>query len=208
MTTSRRDDAELAAWIDDWQADGAPETPETPEAAAARAALIRRVKRRSLGLKLLAAGELSFTAIAVAAFTLFAVRHPHPLDVATMAGFCLLAVGAVAFSFWNRRGLWRPAGETVAAHLALAVARARRRRQGLYAARLLLAAETALFVPWIWHRLHLGSGRPGALLYALGYGYLALVVGIAAALVLWLERWTGRELAELEAAAKGEEPLA
>jgi hypothetical protein len=116
-----------------------------------------------------------------------------------MASLCLLAVGALAFSLWNRRGLWTPATETTAAYLNLAHARLRRRREALRAARWLLAAETAIFLPWIWHRLHLGAGLPSLLDYALAYGYLALVVGVMGAVIVWLERWTRREMAQLEA---------
>jgi hypothetical protein len=65
------------------------------------------------------------------------------------------------------------------------------------AGRWLLTGETAVFIPWIWHRLHLGSGRPSALDYAWAYGYPAFVVAVAAAVIAWLERWTRRELAEL-----------
>jgi len=43
-------------------------------------------------------------------------------------------------------------------------------------------------VPWThWRQLS----------YVLTYGYLALVVGVTWAVIVWLERWTGRELEEL-----------
>lgn len=185
-----REDQELSAWIDDWQS-AAPGSADP-------AIILRQVKRRSLGLKLLTAGELIFVAVTLVGLTLFALRHPDPMDVAVMAGLSLLALGAVVFTFRNRRGLWSPAADTTAAYLALTLARARRRREGLRAARWLLAAETALFIPWIWHTVHTITPAPSALRYALAYGYLALVVGAMAAGIAWLERRTRRELLMLE----------
>jgi hypothetical protein len=189
-----REDQELSAWMDDWQS-------AAPGSAADPSIILRQVKRRSLGLKLLAAGELLLVAVTLVGLTLFALHHPSPMDIAVMAGLCLLALGAVVFTFRNRRGLWSPAAETTAAYLALTLARARRRREGLRAARWLLAAETALFIPWIWHTLHAGTGAPRALQYVAAYGYLGLVVGLMAAGIGWLERWTRRELRALEGEA-------
>lgn len=190
-----REDHELTAWMDDWQAEE-PRSATNP--AIDPAAILRQVKRRSLGLKLLTAGELLLAAGALAGLTLFALRHSDPIDIAVMASFCLLTVAALAFACWNRRGLWKPAAETTAAYLTLARNRARRRQEALRVSWWLLAAETALFIPWIWHTLHAGGGRPGLFSYAMAYGYLALVVGLMAAVIGWLERWTRRERAGLE----------
>jgi hypothetical protein len=193
MTPDLDDAAELSAWMDDWRAE-----ESGPTAAPADIdALLRRVKRRTLGLKLLTAGEVLLVTAALVYVTVFALHHPHPLDLAAMSSLGLLAVGALLFSLWNRRGLWSPLAETTAAYLALARTRVQRRREALRAGRWLLIGETAVFIPWIWHRLHLGAGQPSALDYALAYGYLAFVVAVTAAVLAWLERWTRRELAEL-----------
>jgi len=190
-----QEDHELSAWMDDWQS-------EEPRSAAGpaidAAAILRQVKRRSLGLKLLTAGEVFLAAGALIGLTAFALRHPDPIDITVMASFCLLTLAALVFALWNRRGLWSPAAETTAAYLALARNRARRRQEALRVAWGLLAAETALFIPWIWHTLHAGGGHPGPLSYTLAYGYLALVVGAMAALLAWLERWTRRERTRLD----------
>ena len=186
-----QEDHELSAWMDDWQS-------EEPRSATDPAAILRQVKRRSLGLKLLTAGELLLAAGALLGLTAFALRHPDPMDIAVMASFCLLTLAALAFALWNRRGLWSPAAETTAAYLALARNRARRRQEALRVSWGLLAAETALFIPWIWHTLHAGAGKPSLLSYTLSYGYLTLVAGVMAAVISWLERWTRRERARLD----------
>ena len=161
------------------------------------AAILRRVKRRSLGLRLVAAGEVAIVAIAIAALSVFAVRHPDPFDVVVMAGLALSAVASLAFSFWNRQGRWRPAAETTAAYLRLARSRALGRRTALRAGRWLLTVEIALFVPWIWHATG-GAGDP--LRTALAYAFLALVAGGMALAIAMLDRWTRRELAALREA--------
>jgi hypothetical protein len=175
---------ELSVWMDDWRA-GEPGLTD-PEA------ILRRVKRRSLGLKLVTAGELLLVLAALTFLTRFALSHPTPMDIAAMAALGLLSVAALAYSLWTRRGLWSPAAETTAAFLDLARRRARQHQEALRAARWLLAGEILIFIPWIWHRLHTAA----ALLQ--GFGFLALVAGIASAVLVWLERRARRERAELE----------
>lgn len=193
-------DDELRTWMEDWRVEA--KEVAAPDAAARIAALARSVRRRSLGLKLLTAAEVCFAAGMLAALAGVAARERTPADVATMAGLGLLTIWALAFALWNRRGLWAPSAETSAAFLDLALRRCRRRRRGLAAGWALLAAEVALFAPWIHHRLHLGA--PPTTEEALAaYGFLAMVAGTAAVILLWLGRRTRRELAELEGLARG-----
>lgn len=186
-------DLELREWMDAWQeAEAAPP-------AAARDALLRRVKRRTLGLALLAASEAVLSAGVLVFLTWLVRRSPYPVDWALAAGLALLTVGILAFSLWNRRGVWRAPAETTAALLAFSLRRARRRLRGLRAGWALLGVELALFVPWIWLRLVEATGAPpaGADL-AWSYGFLAVWIGGAAAVLAALGRWTRREIARLE----------
>jgi len=183
---------ELRVWMDDWRA-GEPGLTD-PDA------ILRRVKRRSLGLKLVTAGELLLVAAALYFLTRFALSHPTPMDVTAMAALALLSVAALVYSLWSRRGLWTPAAETTAAFLDLTRRRARQRCEALRQSRWLLAAETAVFLPWIWYRLHLDTAQPGWLDYVQGFGFLALIVVIALVVIAWLERRAWREREELEGA--------
>lgn len=187
-------DLELRDWMNAWQA--AEDAPEP----AAREALLRQVKRRTLGLALLAASEAALTAGTLALLAWLVRRSPYAVDWALAAGLAFLALGALAFTVWNRRGVWRAPAETTAALLAFSLARARRRQRGLRAGWWLLAAELALFVPWIWLRLVEATGAPpaGADL-AWSYGFLAFWIGGAAAILAALVRWTRREVRHLEA---------
>jgi len=189
-----RPDPELASWMEDWQSGG------SEPAAEEREAIRRRVKRRTRGLILLAAGELVFSAGVLAFLLGFALRHPHPADRLTMAGLALITLSALGFAAWNRRGLWKARAETTAAFLDLSLVRCRRRQQSLRFAWGMLAVEAALFVPWIWHRLHLDRSTPPSPAEYLGaYGFLAAVCAVTAVVLVGLERWTRRELRQLEA---------
>jgi hypothetical protein len=188
-------DLEMREWMDAWQAAEA-----APPPAAVREALLHRVKRRTLGLALLAASEAVLSAGVLVFLGWLVRRSPYPVDWALAAGLALLTVGALAFSLWHRRGVWRAPAETTAALLGFSLARARRRLRGLRAGWWLLGAELALFVPWIWLRLVEATGAPpaGADL-AWSYGFLAVWIGGAATILAALGRWTRREIRRLEA---------
>ncbi|MFO1407279.1 MAG: hypothetical protein U1F08_07080 [Steroidobacteraceae bacterium] len=65
-------------------------------------------------------------------------------------GFALLWFTAMALQYASnaRRNLWRPAGESTAAYLALALERLRRREAAVRYAWLLFSLETAFIVAW------------------------------------------------------------
>jgi hypothetical protein len=193
-------DPELERWQAAWKADGREPGPVVPERVEGEiAALRRRVKRRSLGLALMTLWEVIFTSAAI--FLLWRVARSlgTPLDLFTLTSLAALAALAFAFTVWNRWGIWRPATESTSAYLDLSIARCGRRQRGLKAGWTLLAAEVFLFVPWIWHRLHLDPAsppQPGD--FVRTYGFLATIcsfVGIALGL---LGRRTRRETRSLE----------
>jgi hypothetical protein len=191
-------DPELERWMADWKGAGTPADPTLP-AVDVPATLRRRVRRRSLGLALLTAGELAFTATAIVVLWRVAQVLGTPFDLFTLITLAVLAGLALVFSLWNRWGIWRPSLESTAAYLDLSIARCARHRRGLTAGWWLLAAEVALYVPWIWHRLYADPGDPPrALDFLAAYGFLAAVGGLIA-LVLWLlSRRTRRETQALE----------
>lgn len=187
-----RDD-EMREWMDAWQGGDGPPAP------AAREAILRRVKRRTLGLRVLVAAEVILVLAALALLGWLARTSPHPVDAAVAAALGLLGVVVLAFSLWNRRGVWRTRARTTSALLDFNLLRARRRRRGLRAGWVLLALEVLLLAPWI--RLHVqeaSAGAPETGDLVRGYLLLTLFVGIAAAILVALGRWTRREIARLE----------
>jgi hypothetical protein len=175
----------------DWGDDAAP-SPQVLEE------IRRRVRRQSRRMAWTLAAEMAIAVVALAALVRFALRHPDPRDVAAMVGLSLLVLGAAVFSLRLHRGLWRSSTATTEAFLRLSIERCRRRSRSLRAAWALLAGELAVFIPWLWYRLHLASPAPAARDYALAYGFLALLAVAVMSFVLWLGRRTRRELRELE----------
>lgn len=181
-------DPDLREWIDDWQQGAEP-------AAAARQSIRDRVKRQSFFQKLIAAGEVLVGAgiLAFLAVAVWGVSKPLELPVAL--AFLLLLAGAIAYSTWNRRGLWKPSAETASAFLVLSEARCRGRLRAVRASYVILAIEIAIFVPWIWSR-HGGAAGPAL---ARAYTFLAVFVAVAAVVLVLIRRRTLRDLKELDA---------
>lgn len=180
---STETDSELRAWMTDWQAGGEPAGDEVR----------RRVRKQSREMQLTTAVELLFATGMLWFLGRYALRHPTLIDVATMIGLALVVVISVAASLWVQRGLWRPIAEDSATYLALCVARGRQRLRALRAGWWTLAAELALFVPWLW------SHRGGRVPLPVAYAFLALLATAAAAGLVIVTRHTRRELGELEA---------
>lgn len=109
----------------------------------------------------------------------------------------LLAV-AFGFTWWNRRGTWRPKNQSTRAHLGLEILRARRKlRAATHIMPLFLAFELALLLPWKLWQL---SVDPGVLDMAAALRRTGLLVGIVVVAVLfgcWLA--ARRFRADLEA---------
>ena len=92
------------------------------------------------------------------------------------------------------RGAWAPRAETTASFLELSFERARRVRRGVRVGWLILGAEVAVFVPWVWHR----AGED-SLLWP--WAFLGGMVALAAVSLLLVDAWARREIETLEALA-------
>jgi hypothetical protein len=178
-------DPELSNWIEQWREQSTPAPPPAT-------LLARRVRRRTLGLYALAAGELVLTAW-VCVFMAWVLRRSAGWpDHLAMAGLAAASLGALAFTFWNRRGVWRSSASTTLEFLAFSLLRCRRRRRSLRFGWWLLAFEVAVLGSWLAHR---GAGVQG-------YALLAAVAGAVALVLSWLGRRTRREIAELAAMSR------
>jgi hypothetical protein len=184
MSRDRDRDEELQSWAAEWQG-GTGLAPEE------RTAIGRRVRRRSRWMAVLTAVEVAIVAAALGGLLPLLLAAAHGADLAALTAFCAMALAILAFSLWNRRGVWRPRGESVGEFVALSRERNRREARALRAGWLLLAAETAVFVPWIAWRFD-PAARPEA------YGLQALLAGAAAAILLALARRARRERHELD----------
>jgi hypothetical protein len=187
----READPDLDRWRAEWRA-------ESPPAKIDLAALRRRVRRRTLGLWVLAAVEMAITAAGGWLVTAVWRASGRLADFLLLLGYAAFCLWVFTFAYRNRRGIWAPAGETSRAFLDLSLERCRRRLRSLRFGWGMLAVEAAGLAAWIAARM---TER------AFACGLLAALVALMGLVLAGLARRTRRELAELEAVARavGEE---
>ncbi len=182
-------DQELREWIDEWQADRLP--PLAVESVAAR------VRRRARKLKIWAAGEAIVGVTALAAVAHRAIVDPDPLEKLAMSLLGAIAIGALAFSWWNWRGMFRVSNASTAAFLEYSARRARQWQRYLRAGWIILLAEVAVFVPWVRHRVSVAGDAAAAAWF--GWSLLVVMVTLAIAFMLVAQRSVRREMDQLAA---------
>ena len=192
------EDRELADWQADWQGAKGTAGPETlggsvasPEIAGTDpiATLRRRLRRRTIGLALVTAGEIAITAGILTLLAVVARRSPRPLDLVMIASLALVGIAAQAWALWNRRGLWQAHGESALVFVDFSILRCRRRLASVRFGAGLLAAETLLFLLWFFLNPAAWSG--------LALGLLAACVAVTALVLTLFARYSRRELAAL-----------
>jgi hypothetical protein len=183
-------DTDLRALMADWQSAPAPAAP----ADKIRAYVARRGR--------LLAAWAAFDTLLGTAFLVFlihrAVTHPDPIEKLAMGLLAAIAAATMAFAWWNLLGTLRPSADDTRTFVALSVERSRRFARNLRAAWGVLAAQAAVFTPWVYHQLYGGGRVPedGRELFA--WGFLAFMLAGAAALVVALQAWARRDAAAFE----------
>jgi hypothetical protein len=197
MTASQ--DQELQEWVKTWQ---------TPLASPTHAdELGARVRRHVRTRRLWAATE---AAIGIAAFAVMSYRvvvEETMFEKVAMALLGLIALGAVALSWWQWRGIWRASAETTTAFLAGCVERGLRLQRYVAAGWVILIAEVAVFVPWIHYRLETSAEPASPSVQWFAWGLLALMTALAVVFLVVMQRWLRREqeaLAEIQREVNGE----
>jgi hypothetical protein len=190
MTTAQ--DRELRDWIDAWHETNVS-TPLSVETIGAR------VRRRVRILRVWAASEAVVAVVALAFVSYRAIVDSDPFEKIAMGLLGVIALSALAGSWWSWRGVWRAATEPTSAFLALSILRTRRFQRYLQAGWLILLAEVAVFVPWIRHRLYAGPNRVDPATEWFAWGFLATMVASAVVFLLAAHRWARHERDRLAA---------
>lgn len=127
------------------------------------------------------AGEVGVTVLMVG-LTLRVMGPMSGLTGATVMGSVIAYTAAIwAFALWNRRGTWRPLGETVEAYLALSIRRRESALRGVALASAagwcLLLAAAGLVLFRRTNVLPAGSHRLAIVVWAtMGAGFLAWTI--------------------------------
>jgi hypothetical protein len=183
-------DPELQQWMADWQAPG-PQSTTTPEA------IHRFARGRGRLIRMLVAGELVIVLALLPVMIATGARGSW-FDRVAMMLLAAASVAAIGFSWWNWHGTLRATSESTAAFLALSRLRTMRLQRAIVAGWCLLAAEVAVFVPWVAYRLY---GRGPAADGGVQVFAWALLVGLAALGAGWLvalRRWSISERDKLD----------
>ena len=177
----------------DWQADEAAPAPLSDEA---RQRIRRKVRRYGRGLVLLTLFEIAGCAAALAWLWKELLAQPGAVGTVGFAGTAVFIAVALAFSFWNRRGIWAPASESTLTFVELSLERQRRKLVALRICPWFLAAELAFLVPWTLWALLSKPAEPWRWLFAFGWmiGASALLLAWSA----WYKKKTLRQTAEWE----------
>lgn len=190
-------DPEWQNLMDDWRED-APTAAPAGLPKEERRRIRRKVRLRSYGLILMAAFEI-LGSLAVLVFLALELPERHrPVDLVGFAGMVVFLAAALAFTTWNRRGMWWPAAESTRTFVELSAERCRRRLRTLRFCPWLLGAEVAFLIPWsVWAFLSQAEPAPLGQWLAVFAWFALWVVALPAGLA-WYRRRTLRELDEWE----------
>lgn len=156
----------------------------------------RKVRRQGCRMVLLTLFEIAGCAALLAWIWKASLEQPRAIGTVGFAGTAVLVVLALAFSLWNRRGIWAPASESTLTFVELSLERQRRKLVALRFGPWLLAVELAFLVPWSVWALLSRPAEPWRWLFAFGW-----MIGMSALLLAWsawYRRRTLRETAEWE----------
>jgi uncharacterized membrane protein len=176
-----------------WQTVGVTWRTDEHRALPLRERVAQRVHRQSRRLRIILACEIAFTIVMlVIAFTI--VARNAELTLRLSAIVLLYTAGVWAFALWNRRGVWRPFGETTAEFVQLLRVRAERRIRSARFTQVVMGLALLLFgrdVATAWSAGFASTLQRGLLMF---FGLYS--IGIVA-WSIWYERKARRELREL-----------
>ena len=180
----------------DLMADWQTEEPVPALSEETRQRIRRKVRRYGYRMALLTLFEIVGCAATLAWLWKESMEQPHASGIVGFAGTAVLIAVALAFTLWNRRGIWTPAGESTLTFVELSLERQRRKLVALRFCPWLLALQLAFLIPWSVWALLSRSAEPWRWLFAFGW-----MIGMSALLLAWsawYRKRTLRETAEWE----------
>jgi len=182
-----------------WQAVGTTWRTDEHRALDMGERLAQRVHRQSRRLRTIVAIEIALT-IVMLVLSLTTVARYNAAGTIRIGGMVLLYSAAVwAFALWNRRGVWRPYGETTADFVHLLRVRAERRIRSARFTQIVIGLAVIFVgrdVAAAWRGGFESAWERGAWIAFAVYALSMLAWSI------WYERNARREVHELDALAR------
>lgn len=177
-----------------WQALGVTWRTDEHRALPLAQRVAERVHTQSKRLRLILASEIAITIVMLAASFAIVARYNTAGTVRVGAMVLLYTAAVWAFTLWNRRGVWRPYGETTADFVQLLRVRAQRRIRSARFSQLVIGLAIILVgreVEAVWRAGSASVWERGVwLVFAV---YSVVVIGWS----IWYERGARREVREL-----------
>jgi len=152
-----------------------------------------RHRRRLLWIT---AAEVGITLLMAGAVLWVLLRWREPVSIAFAAAAVVHAMIVWAFTLWNRRGLWRPLGETTRDYLSTALLWSRRQMQAAGFTAVLVSVE--MVVVLLWAGLASPAARPVTPWSGFGWVGPAAITVVALGWALWYRNRARVRLTALE----------
>ena len=178
-------DQDLKSWAADWQA--APYDQESAEQ------IRHYVSKRSGLLWSFAVADFVISGVALPVLVYLGAVSNSDAERFAMMGLASITIAAVAFGWWNRRGVLRSSATTIADYVAISAERLRRMRMAWRIGWLILVGEVIFFVIWIWDRLYSGTRAVGDGEERFAWSWLTLFTLLAIAFLVKFGRWINRD---------------
>jgi hypothetical protein len=184
-------DHELEAWVSDWQ------SGSERESSAEAIRLYTQGRSRFMWKWVLA--ELSVGVVALPILAYMGWAATDTVERWAMGLLALITIAAMCVGWWNWRGSLMASANTTAEFVSVSTERLRRMRQAWRIGWIVLLAEVAVFVVWIWNQLH-GQGVPHPpFAERFAWGWLAAMSLSAVVFLLWMDRRIRRDVEKFEA---------
>ncbi len=185
-------DNDFKRWTEEWQA-GAARDITTEEQ------IRHYVKRRSGLLWAFFLADFVIGGVMLPFLVYFSVTARNHVERWAMWGLAYVTIAAVCFGWWNWRGVLRSSAATTAEYLAISTERLRRLRMAWRIGWVVLAAEVAIFIIWIWDHLYSGARAHDSGAERFAWGWLGGFTLVAIVSLIWFGRWITRDAARFEA---------
>jgi hypothetical protein len=184
-------DPELEAWASDWQ------SGSERESSAEAIRLYMQGRARFMWKWVLA--ELSVGVVALPLLAYMSWMATDAVERWAMGLLALITMAAMCVGWWNWRGSLTASANTTAEFVSVSTERLRRMRQAWRIGWLVLVAEVAVFVVWIWDHLYGQRAPHSPFAERFAWGWLAVMSLSAVIFLLWLDRRIRRDVEKFEA---------